>query len=182
MELTSHSRELPYPHPRHCPTVEETQYSKSSIQILDNAISDLEDRLNPLLERLRFLRRKRQNHASYISPFRCLPVEILSQIVHYSLHNGVDMMTLTQVCGRFRSVVVGMSTVWNNIRLPSVTKTPSKLYSMKVCFPISAPTRCSIFESVAYLSSQLNNLTGFLRALILPHYIFLSSGQRRQQP
>jgi hypothetical protein len=181
MEATNHSRDLPYPHPRHCPTVEETQYSKSSIEILDSAISDLKERLNPLLERLQFLRRKRQNHASYISPFRCLPVEILSQIVHYSLHNGVDMMTLTQVCGRFRSVVVGMSTLWNNIRLPSVTKTPSKLYSKKVCFPISATTCCSIVESVAYLSSRLNNWTGFSHALILPHCISISSGQRRQQ-
>jgi hypothetical protein len=100
-------------HPRHCPTEEEVLSGRISVKNLDYRIQALQKQLG-------LLQRQRENTASYISPFRCLPVEILEIITRICLDNGVPITTMTQICGRLRDVVTGMAVIWSKIRLSSM--------------------------------------------------------------
>lgn len=113
------SRFLPDPHPRHCPTHDEVSSSKSRIQTLNPDIEDLEMQIAELQTRLDRLRRERDNHASYVSPFRCLPVEILTDIIHICLENGVLHKTLMRICGRLRDLMIGTPSFWTKLRIVS---------------------------------------------------------------
>jgi hypothetical protein len=104
------SSELPFPHPRQRASADEIRYSKNAIAKLDKDIEDLEAKLQDL-------RRKRANYESYIAPIRRMPAEILSEIIHFCLQNGIRLSVMTQICGYFRDVILGMTSIWSNILL-----------------------------------------------------------------
>jgi hypothetical protein len=107
----------PFPRLGNYPTQAEVLFHKNAIKSLEQDISNIEDEISKLHARLRCLQQKKANHASYISPLRRLPPEILSEIIYICLYNEVKLTTLTQICGAFRDVVVGMSNLWNEILL-----------------------------------------------------------------
>lgn len=109
--------DIPFPHPRHSPTKAEILSSKTSIGSLEPEIESIQQKIKELQARLQPLQRKRNNHASYISPLRRLPPEILSSIIQICLVNGASLLTLTQICGTIRDVVHGMTTIWSKIAL-----------------------------------------------------------------
>jgi hypothetical protein len=124
---------LPFPHPRNCPSRAKVLLHKDAIKSLEQDIIDIENEINRLEQdvvntgeiarlqtRLQDLRQRKTNHASYISPLRRLPPEILGEIVYMGLYNGVKLSTLTQICGTLREVVLGMSALWNRITLFTV--------------------------------------------------------------
>jgi hypothetical protein len=115
---------LPFPHPRSCPLQAEILLHKSTIRSLEQDIINVESEISKLQTRLRHLRQQKDNRASYISPFRCLPPELLSEIIYVCLYDGVKLTTLAQVCGTLRDVVVGMSTLWNDILLLPIHHIP----------------------------------------------------------
>jgi hypothetical protein len=112
----------PFPRLRSYPTPAEVLFHKNAIKSLEQDISNIEGEISKLQTRLRYLQQKKANHASYISPLRRLPPEILSEIVYLSLYNGIKLTTLTQICGAFRDVVVGMSDLWNEILLFTISR------------------------------------------------------------
>jgi hypothetical protein len=107
----------PFPRQGNYPTQAEVLFHKNAIKSLEQDISNIEDEISRLHARLRCLQQKKANHASYISPLRRLPPEILGEIIYICLYNGIKLTTLTQICGSFRDVVVGMSNLWNEILL-----------------------------------------------------------------
>jgi hypothetical protein len=124
---------VPFPHPRNCPRGAEVLLHKDIIKILEQDIINIENEITGLKQdvadtrevtrlqtRLQDLRQRKTNHASYISPLRRLPPEILGEIVYMGLYNGVKLSTLTQICGTLREVVLGMSALWNRITLFTV--------------------------------------------------------------
>ncbi|PVG01785.1 hypothetical protein CPB86DRAFT_58080 [Serendipita vermifera] len=122
--------DIPFPHPRHSPTKAEILSSKTSIGSLEPEIESIQQKIKELQARLQPLQRKRNNHASYISPLRRLPPEILSSIIQICLVNGASLLTLTQICGTIRDVVHGMTTIWSKIAL-----TERDPYGYYVCLP-----------------------------------------------
>ncbi|PVG01796.1 hypothetical protein CPB86DRAFT_58198 [Serendipita vermifera] len=115
------SFDLPIPHPRSCPTADEVLLYKGRITSINEQIDETQ---NQVLE----LERKRSNYASYISPLRCLPTEILGQIIHLCLNHGVDLATLIQICGTVRDVAIRMTKIWNRIRVGGFSRVYSKKY------------------------------------------------------
>ncbi|PVF93778.1 hypothetical protein CPB86DRAFT_714686 [Serendipita vermifera] len=81
--MADFSQALPIPHPRQRPTQAEVLTSQKEIHRLDSTISDLKRQISELQARLAPLQRERDNLASYISPFRRLPVDIISEIIHH---------------------------------------------------------------------------------------------------
>ncbi|PVG04295.1 hypothetical protein CPB86DRAFT_212210 [Serendipita vermifera] len=114
---TSSKRILPDPHPRHRPTRTEIRSSKSEINKLDRQISNLQAQIDEIQTQIDSLQHERDNHASYISPFRCLPVEILTKIFHYCLENDESRGELMEVCGTIRDIVTGTPAFWSKIRI-----------------------------------------------------------------
>jgi hypothetical protein len=102
--------QIPNPHPRRLPTDDEVNHCLSVVKGLDAEISQLQKQLDALKER-------RLNHLSFISPIRCLPPELISEICLACVKVGVSPMTLNQVCGRFREIVNSMGELWSRIRL-----------------------------------------------------------------
>jgi hypothetical protein len=76
---------VPFPHPRPYLTQTEVLLHKDTIKGLEEDISDLEDEITSLKARLQHLQQKNANHSSYISPLRCLPPDLLSEIVEICL-------------------------------------------------------------------------------------------------
>jgi hypothetical protein len=111
------SYDIPFPHPRHCPTRFEALSSKVLIDSLDKEIESLQRKVDELQVQLGALRRRRDNHASYLSPFRCLPSEVLGYIVQLCLQYLVEPATLMQTCGTIREVVTGLGLIWSKIAL-----------------------------------------------------------------
>jgi hypothetical protein len=108
---------LSYPHPRCCPTQDEIQSIKTEVNQLDECISDLEYQIQQLQARLAPLQRKRDNYASYISPLRNLPLDILTEIIQICLDNEVRREILGSICGTIRDAFVEVPGFWNKIRL-----------------------------------------------------------------
>ncbi|PVG01791.1 hypothetical protein CPB86DRAFT_870856 [Serendipita vermifera] len=106
---------IPLPHPRHNPSRTEILWCQSAIKDLSGEISSLESQIRELTSRLVPLQKKRDNYASYISPFRRLPPEILTEIVTICLDRGVKLATMTQICGTVRNVVIGIPSVWSKL-------------------------------------------------------------------
>ncbi|CAG8671307.1 1893_t:CDS:1 [Acaulospora colombiana] len=117
MEMSTLSKVLPNPHPRHYPIHDEILSSKSEIDKIDTQISNLQVQINKLQAQLDSLQHERDNHMSYISIFRCLPVDVLVEIAHQCLQSGTSCKKLMKVSSNLRNVVTGTSTFWNNIRL-----------------------------------------------------------------
>jgi hypothetical protein len=122
---------LPFPHPRSCPAQADILLHQNAIRSLEEDMIKIENEISKLQARLRHLRQQKANHASYISPFRRLPQEILHQIVYICLYDGVKLATLTQICGILRDVVVGMSALWNDILLLPIHPKPKHDRSSK---------------------------------------------------
>ncbi|PVG01788.1 hypothetical protein CPB86DRAFT_58133 [Serendipita vermifera] len=114
---TDDSYDLPFPHPRYHPARDEVLSSRKRIKNLDHDIAKLQNEINIPLYQLQFLQRGRRNHASYISPLRCLPADIIREIFSICLDVKVKLATLMQICGTFRDIVTGMSTIWRRIHL-----------------------------------------------------------------
>jgi hypothetical protein len=113
---------LPFPHPRDLPTRAEVLLHKNIIGGLEIDLDHIKKEISRLQTRLQHLQQKKTNHASYISPLRRLPPEILSKIVYMCLYDGIKLTTLTRICGTLREVVVGMSNLWNEILLSSIPR------------------------------------------------------------
>jgi hypothetical protein len=108
---------LPFPHPRSCPAQAEILSHKVVIKTLEQDIIFLQNEISKLQTRLRHIQQQKDNRASYISPFRRLPSEILSEIVYVCLYDGIKLTALTQTCGTVRDIVVGMPALWSEILL-----------------------------------------------------------------
>jgi hypothetical protein len=108
---------LPVPDPRQLPTRDDVRHSKTIIEHLDRTIEDLEQSIRQLQGQLHEVRRKRANHASYISPLRRLPTEILSEIIGICIKCGTDILTMCGICSRLREVSLGMARIWGVIAL-----------------------------------------------------------------
>jgi hypothetical protein len=119
---------LPFPHPRSCPAKAEITLHKYVIKSLEQDIIVLENEISKLQTRLRHIQQQKDNRASYISPFRRLPSEILSEIVYVCLYYGIKLTTLTQTCGTLRDIVVGMPPLWSEILLLSAHHKPRHIY------------------------------------------------------
>jgi hypothetical protein len=104
---------LPFPHPRHRPTTKEVDSGKSLLADINSEIECVKDKGQ--IYDLEVLRRRRANIASYISPFRCLPVEILGDIIRLCLEDDVKLGHLIQICGTIRDIVIGMHSIWSKI-------------------------------------------------------------------
>jgi hypothetical protein len=108
---------LPVPDPRQLPTGDDVRHSKTIIGHLDRTIEDLEQSIRRLQEQLQEAQRKRANYASYISPLRRLPTEILSEIISICIVGGTDILTMCGICSRLREVALGIARIWSNITL-----------------------------------------------------------------
>jgi hypothetical protein len=130
-------KNLPSPHPRECPSLSDIQLSRAIIKNLERKIQLLQKKGNKRYIRIQDLYVKRANYLSYIAPFRRLPVEILSEIVYFSLSNSVELLTLTQICGRLRDVIINMALLWSHIHLSSThlyhNSTPKPQDILEVC-------------------------------------------------
>jgi hypothetical protein len=138
---------LPCPHPRtQFPTNEEVLLGNSVIKELDQDIELLQVELIRLQTRLESLQQKRANYASYFSPLRRLPTEIMSEIIDICITNGVDIMTIAGVCARLRDVTLGMTTIWSKISLRPrvITSNEDELYMLrcKHCRELESFLRC----------------------------------------
>ncbi|PVF94872.1 hypothetical protein CPB86DRAFT_876103 [Serendipita vermifera] len=109
--------DLPFPHSRKLPSNTEVRQCKAAISVLDQGIEEIRMQVQKLEKQIEDLDRKRANYASYISPFRRLPVEILSEIFTLCLHNGTRISTLTSIHGGLRGVILGMPLLWRRIHL-----------------------------------------------------------------
>src|ERR1043165_5626046 len=108
------SLSLSIPHPRDCPSTSDIQLCKAAIEELDQRIQRLKSSRRPNLSRIEEYERNKRNHLSYISPFRCLPVEILNEIFGLSLWNDANIVALSQVCCRFREIILDMASLWSH--------------------------------------------------------------------
>jgi hypothetical protein len=108
---------FPFPHPRHCPTPAEVSSNKTIIHELDREIDEVTEQINILQKQLHLLRKRRENHASYISPLRCLPPEIIEEIIRVSIKEGAQITVLTEICGTIRDIAIGMSDIWSRLLL-----------------------------------------------------------------
>ncbi|PVG01789.1 hypothetical protein CPB86DRAFT_58159 [Serendipita vermifera] len=108
---------LSLPHPRHCPTPAEIALSKGMIKDIEKEMESLKSEGQGLQNRLELLQQRRENHASYISGLRRLPMEILEDIIRICLDNHVQIATITQICGTIREVAHEMSSIWSRLRL-----------------------------------------------------------------
>ncbi|CAG8618593.1 5052_t:CDS:10 [Acaulospora colombiana] len=96
---------LPYPHPRSRPSPSETFQTRNALDEIEKEITNLEDQITDFQEqnrkvqaRLADLQQQRDNYRSYLSPFRCLPEEILNEVVHICIDNGIPRLKMTQIC------------------------------------------------------------------------------------
>lgn len=121
---------LPYPHPRPRPRLAESLQAKNAIKKIEE---DMEVLQRELQLRVDSLQRQKDNHLSYISPFRCLPTEIFGQIIHICLEISVKWNTLAQICGTIRDIVVGTPTIWSTVELCK----PRQGLIEKHCIPCS---------------------------------------------
>ncbi|PVF93779.1 hypothetical protein CPB86DRAFT_829069 [Serendipita vermifera] len=111
------SDRLPYPHPRRRPTQTERARSEKEIQRIEGEISNLTDKVGKLQDQIDEWQRIKANHLSFIASFRCLPEELLTEILRLSLNSDVSHGTLSSICGTIRGIVIGTSTFWNRIRI-----------------------------------------------------------------
>jgi hypothetical protein len=109
---------LPWPYPRgQLPTKEEVLLGKSVIKELDRDIDLLQFEISRLQNLLESLQGRRANYASYISPLRRLPTEILREIISICIDQGIDILTIAGLNARFRYAALGMATLWSKISL-----------------------------------------------------------------
>jgi hypothetical protein len=94
-------RDLQHPHPSHRPTAEQYRSKKTVIDELDHEIQNIKSEIEGSQARVEFLEDKRRNLVSYFSPLRCLPNEILREIIDYCRQNGTNPAALAQICGVF---------------------------------------------------------------------------------
>jgi hypothetical protein len=92
------------------PTADEVHYGEQVIGAIDQEIIKLELQIQDL-------RRKKGVYASWMSPFRRLPTEILREILGMALKEGEKPTTITRICSRLRYIAFGISQFWNEIRL-----------------------------------------------------------------
>ncbi|PVG01773.1 hypothetical protein CPB86DRAFT_57893 [Serendipita vermifera] len=109
--------DLPFPHPRHFPSKDDIRHTKLIIGHLDRKIEDLESDISKLQAQLQQIQRTRVNYASYISPLRRLPTELLSVIIDIYLKQYGEITIIASVCSRLREVALGMAEVWSDIKL-----------------------------------------------------------------
>jgi hypothetical protein len=110
-------RDLQHPHPSHRPTAEQYRSKKTVIDELDRELQNIESEVERSQARVTFLQDKKRNLLSYFSPLRCLPNEILREIIDHCRHNGTEPATLAQICGVFRGILLGIPSIWSKIQL-----------------------------------------------------------------
>jgi hypothetical protein len=108
---------LPFPQLKQLPTGDDIRHSKSIIEQLDQNIVDLERNIKRLRAQLQEAQQKRAAYVSYVSPFRRLPTEVLSEIIILYLQSGGDITVITGICSRLREVALGMAGIWSHIAL-----------------------------------------------------------------
>jgi hypothetical protein len=128
---------LPFPHPRQLPSEDDIGRSKSIIEQLDRNIEDMEQDIRQLQTRIQEVQQKRTNYASYISPLRRLPAEILGEIIEICLQSGVHITVIAGICSRLREAVLGMAGIWSHI-------------SIRMNHPTSVSQRYGYSKSASY--------------------------------
>lgn len=84
---------------------------------MDEEAKSIQNQIKGLQTRLEFLERQRENYRSYLSPFRRLPTEVLSEIILIYLDNYAERNSLMQICHTIRDIIIGMRTLWSTITL-----------------------------------------------------------------
>lgn len=108
---------LSYPHPRRCPSRVEVISIRDRIRKLDSEILKVDGQNKGAQIQLANLHYEKENLTSYISPFRSLPIEIMTEILRLCLESGVRREKLMKICGTLRDVVTGTPTFWNKIQI-----------------------------------------------------------------
>ncbi|PVG01769.1 hypothetical protein CPB86DRAFT_57831 [Serendipita vermifera] len=107
-------------HPRQFPSEDNVRRTKLIMEKLDRKIEDLEGKIKKLQTQLQQLQQEKANHASYISPLKRLPTELLSEIIGIYIKQGGEITTAAGVCSRLRQVVLGMAGIWSKISLREI--------------------------------------------------------------
>jgi hypothetical protein len=112
--------QISFPHPRRLPTDDEVEHCTFVAEYLDAEIDKIKLEISRLQKQIDVLKEKRLNHLSFISPIRCLPPELISEICLASVKVGISPLILNQICGRFREIVNSTSELWSRIHLTEV--------------------------------------------------------------
>jgi hypothetical protein len=140
--------DLPFPHPRNYPDSTEIRRCKEIIAKIDEKIISIELGTEECREQLKDLNRRRANYISYIAPFRRVPAEILSEIGLLCLENQEHITTVTSIHGLLRDAMIGMSSLWRQIRL--------------FAYDPESPQRAFFYDSpVRLVWNNCSSLTGF---------------------
>jgi hypothetical protein len=115
------------PHPRRLPTEEEVEHCLSVVQDLDEGILQIRESIEDLQIQLKALEDTRRNHLSFVTPIRCLPPELISEICKTCVEMGVSPLVLNQVCGRFRDIINDTSEFWSRIHVTDGKEVPYRL-------------------------------------------------------
>lgn len=91
--------------------------SNAIIGEIDEDIRVLKEQISHLQSKVDALEAKKANYMSYIAPLRRVPTEILGHIVDFCILSGIQLVTLTQICGSIRDAVIAMKTQWRRICL-----------------------------------------------------------------
>jgi hypothetical protein len=115
--------QIPTPHLRRLPTGKEVEHCISVSGRLDVEIDKIKKKISRLQNQIDTLEAKKTNHLSFISPLRCLPPELISEICSASVSAGVSPLILNQICGRLREVVNDTGELWSRIYLTNGIRT-----------------------------------------------------------
>ncbi|PVG01727.1 hypothetical protein CPB86DRAFT_57047 [Serendipita vermifera] len=130
---------LPSPHPRYSASPAEIETGKRVVAELGLKIESLEREIKELTNRLLPLQRQRTNHLSYISPLRCLPDEVLVEILITCVQEGVKVTNLSQICGRIRDIIIRTPILWSYIHLvPKYQGSISEHRVYNTCHPTNS--------------------------------------------
>jgi hypothetical protein len=142
---------LSYPHPRCCPTRDEVIASKIKIEEINEEISRL-------TKRIQDLHLERENHVSYISPLRRLPLDVLMEIICTCIDTGIRRDILGRICGTLRDAFIEMPTLWNKIRIWD----RSRGYNAFVRnFAFETYNRANLFPREACTARRLSTWTSY---------------------
>jgi hypothetical protein len=137
---------IPNPHPRRLPTDDEVKHCKVFVEGLDVETDKIKMDISRLQKQLDALEEKRINYLSFISPIRCLPPELISDICLACVKAGMSPMTLNQVCGRFREIVNNTSELWSHICLTDHAWIGSRFSGVNIYHVECAHTELNLFQ------------------------------------
>ncbi|PVG04137.1 hypothetical protein CPB86DRAFT_792874 [Serendipita vermifera] len=110
---------LSTPHPRRLPTEVETQHCLTVVDNLNAEMGNVQQQIEKLQKRMKSLEAQRLNHLSFMARIRCLPTDVVGEICKACVDAGISPFLLSQICGRFRDIVINMKVLWGRIHITS---------------------------------------------------------------